>query len=123
MTPPESPAASSDSKSASAPQVRAAASPGSALLHAQESDRVPDTPRADPSRNPALGTLPLHLNVSVPVPNFRVRQLLALDKGAVFETNWPHGEDVPVWCGGAQLVWTEFEVVENVLAVRVTRVL
>jgi flagellar motor switch/type III secretory pathway protein FliN len=73
--------------------------------------------------NSALAGLPLQLDVTVPIPNFRVRDLLSLEKGAVHATEWPYGDDVPVWCGGAQLVWTEFEVLDDVMAVRVTRVL
>lgn len=63
----------------------------------------------------------MQLDVTIPVPGFRVQNLLALDKGAILESRWPHAEDVPVWCGGAQLLWTEFEVVDQKLAVRVTR--
>jgi flagellar motor switch protein FliN len=65
--------------------------------------------------------LPLQLDLRVPVPSFRVQQLLALEKGQVIETVWPHAEDLPLWSGGVQLVWTEFEVVDQKLAVRVTR--
>ncbi len=68
-----------------------------------------------------LAALPLQLDVIVPVPGFRVQDLLSLDKGAILESRWSHTEDIPVWCGGEQLVWTEFEVVDQKLAVRVTR--
>jgi hypothetical protein len=74
-----------------------------------------------PPDSPFAG-LPLQLDVTVPIPSFRVDDLLALEKGAVLESQWPHTEDVPVWCGGTQLAWTEFEVVEQKLAVRLTRV-
>jgi flagellar motor switch protein FliN/FliY len=111
-------AVSSETKTAPPPAV---AAPGSALLHPQDGNRLADL--TDPQKHPALAGLPLQLDVSVPVPNFRIRDLLALEKGAIFESSWPHAEDVPVWCGGAQLVWTEFEVVDDTLAVRVTRVL
>jgi flagellar motor switch protein FliN/FliY len=81
------------------------------------------------SRNPLkplaedspLAGLPMQLDVTVPVPGFRVQDLLALESGAVVESRWSHAEDVPVWCGGVQLVWSEFEVVDQKLAVRVTR--
>lgn len=65
--------------------------------------------------------LPLQLDLRVPLPSFRVQQLLSLEKGQVIETAWPHTEDLPLWSGGVQLVWTEFEVVDLKLAVRVTR--
>jgi flagellar motor switch protein FliN/FliY len=68
-----------------------------------------------------LAALRVQLDVRVPVPNFRVQDLLSLEKGRVLETRWSHGEDLPIWCGGVQLVWTEFEVVDQKLAARVTR--
>jgi flagellar motor switch protein FliM len=55
------------------------------------------------------------------VRRFRVRNLLALDVGRVIETQWNHGEDVPLRAGEVQLAWSEFEVIETRLAVRVTR--
>jgi hypothetical protein len=73
------------------------------------------------SEGSPLAGLPMQLDVTVPIPGFRVQDLLALEKGAVLEGRWPHAEDVPVWCGGVQLVWTEFEVVDQKLTVRVTR--
>jgi flagellar motor switch/type III secretory pathway protein FliN len=65
--------------------------------------------------------LPVELDVSVPAREFRVRNLLALAPGKVIETQWAHGEDVPLASGNVQLAWSEFEVVETQLAVRVTR--
>jgi flagellar motor switch/type III secretory pathway protein FliN len=68
-----------------------------------------------------IGRLPVELEVAVPVREFRVRNLLSLAKGSVIETEWKHGEDLPLSAGDVQLAWSEFEVVEAVLAVRVTR--
>jgi flagellar motor switch protein FliN/FliY len=65
--------------------------------------------------------LPLQLDLRVPLPSFRVQNLLSLEKGQVVESAWPHTEDLPLWSGGVHLVWTEFEVVDQKLAVRVTR--
>src|SRR5690348_8301326 len=73
-----------------------------------------------PEQSPLAG-LPMQLDVMIPVPSFRVQDLLALEKGAVLETGWPYTDDVPVWCGGSQLVWSEFEVIDEKLAMRVTR--
>jgi flagellar motor switch protein FliN/FliY len=69
----------------------------------------------------ALAGLPMQLDVTIPIPSFRVQDLLALEKGTILESGWPHTDDVPVWCGGSQLVWSEFEVIDEKLAVRVTR--
>lgn len=70
---------------------------------------------------PAIGRLPVELEVAVPVRAFRVRHLLALDKGQVIETQWSHGDDLPLTAGDVQLAWSEFEVIETRLAVRLTR--
>ncbi|MGB7265642.1 MAG: FliM/FliN family flagellar motor C-terminal domain-containing protein [Terracidiphilus sp.] len=68
-----------------------------------------------------VARLPVELDVAVPVREFRVRHLLALEPGRLIETQWGHGDDVPLAAGEVQLAWTEFEVVETRLAVRVTR--
>jgi flagellar motor switch protein FliN/FliY len=65
--------------------------------------------------------MPVELDVAIPIPDFRVRNLLALALGQLVETDWGNGEDVPLACGAVQLAWTEFEVIESQLAVRITR--
>jgi flagellar motor switch/type III secretory pathway protein FliN len=70
---------------------------------------------------PVVERLPVELTVAVPVRNFRVRNLLAMTPGTVIETQWTPGEDLPLSAGEVQLAWTEFEVVDTRLAVRVTR--
>jgi flagellar motor switch protein FliN/FliY len=64
---------------------------------------------------------PLRLEIRLPIRGLRVKDVLGLRKGAIFETQWPADEDIPGDCGGEQLVWTEFEVIDKKLAVRVTR--
>jgi flagellar motor switch protein FliN/FliY len=68
-----------------------------------------------------VARLPVELDVVVPVREFRVRNLLALAAGHVIESQWRNGEDVPLQAGNVQLAWSEFEVVDTQLAVRVTR--
>lgn len=68
-----------------------------------------------------VALLPVELDIAVPVSDFRVRNLLALECGQVIETRWGHGEDVPLSAGEVQLAWSEFEVVDSQLGVRVTR--
>jgi flagellar motor switch/type III secretory pathway protein FliN len=46
----------------------------------------------------AVARLPVELDVAVPVREFRVRNLLALEPGQVIETQWAHGEDCR-WLG------------------------
>ncbi|MDR3774251.1 MAG: FliM/FliN family flagellar motor C-terminal domain-containing protein [Terracidiphilus sp.] len=67
------------------------------------------------------GRLPVELDVSVAVRNFRVRDLLNLQPAQLIESGWGQGDDVPLASGPAQLAWAEFEVIDTQLAVRVTR--
>jgi len=75
----------------------------------------------EPSFKAPIPRLPVELGVTIPVREFRVRELLALAPGQVIETRWGHGDDLPLAAGDVQLAWSEFEVVETRLAVRVTR--
>ena len=68
-----------------------------------------------------LARMPVELNVAIPIPDFRVRNLLALVPGQLIESGWSPGKDVPLSSGDVQVAWTEFEVIESLLAVRVTR--
>lgn len=70
---------------------------------------------------PLLQRLPMRLTAGVPVPGFRVKDLLALKAGAVIESKWLSGDDVPLKIGAVQLSWSEFEVVEQRMAIRLTR--
>jgi flagellar motor switch protein FliN/FliY len=69
----------------------------------------------------AVARLPVELDVSVPVRGFRVRNLLALEPIQLIESDWGHGEDLPLAAGAVQLAWSEFEVIDTQLSVRVTR--
>jgi hypothetical protein len=71
--------------------------------------------------NTRAARLPVELDVGIPLSDFRVRNLLALEAGAVVASGWGHGEDVPLGSGDVQLAWSEFEVVDTQLAVRLTR--
>jgi flagellar motor switch protein FliN/FliY len=120
---PEETATSSSSSENADPSVSHAAllrqegKPGEAPANT-DPDAAPAKPL--PESSPLAG-LPMQLDVTIPIPRFRVQDLLSLEKGVLLESRWPHSEDVPVYCGGTQLVWTEFEVVEHKIAVRVTR--
>lgn len=71
--------------------------------------------------SPAAAQLPVELDVAIPVRKFRVRNLLGLAPGQLIESQWANGEDLPLSSGEVQLAWTEFEVIDSQLAVRVTR--
>jgi flagellar motor switch/type III secretory pathway protein FliN len=68
-----------------------------------------------------LDRMPLQLDVMVSVKSFRVGDLLALSRSGVLETVHEHAQDLPIRCGRTVLMWGEFEVVEQKLAVRITR--
>lgn len=102
---------------AAAAQRPAAGATGQALVPAPVQ---PPSETVSPFRAP-ITQLPVELGVSIPVREFRVRHLLALAPGQVIETRWSHGDDLPLAAGDVQLAWSEFEVVETRLAVRVTR--
>jgi flagellar motor switch protein FliN len=75
----------------------------------------------DPVIDGPVARLPVEVDVVVPVREFRVRNLLALEPGELIESQWSYGEDVPLSAGDVQLAWSEFEVLDNQIAVRITR--
>jgi flagellar motor switch protein FliM len=68
-----------------------------------------------------INRLPVELDVSIPLRDFRVRDLLALEPGRLIESEWGSGVDLPLAAGAVQLAWAEFEVIETALVVRLTR--
>jgi flagellar motor switch protein FliM len=72
---------------------------------------------------PAIEWLPVQISISLPIPRFRVRDLLTLDPGQIISTDWPNGDDLPLSVDQVQLAWVEMESVEQEMAVRITRLL
>lgn len=70
---------------------------------------------------PVLSRLLVTMAAKVPLSRFRVQDLLGLAEGQVFESTSSDTEDVPLKVGDVQLGWTEFEVVEQKIALRLTR--
>jgi flagellar motor switch protein FliN/FliY len=68
-----------------------------------------------------ISRLPVEVDVAIPIRKFRVRNLLALAAGTVIPSQWEQGEDMPLAAKGAQLAWAEFEVIDQKLGVRITR--
>jgi flagellar motor switch/type III secretory pathway protein FliN len=64
--------------------------------------------------------LPCQLTVDLPLSAFHVSDLLKLHAGSVIGTNWQLTRDVPLRINGTLIGWSEFEVVGNRLAVRLT---
>ena len=90
-----------------------------------EAVQVPSPQIAGPEeglfQDPRIRRLPVEIDVAVPIPKFRVRNLLALKAGQLVDSEWGQAEDLPLATSGAQLAWAEFEVMDARLAVRVTR--
>ena len=60
------------------------------------------------------------LTVDLPIPGFKIAELLKLKKGSIVNAHWRVGHDVPLRLNGAAIGWIEFEVVGRHLAVRLT---
>ena len=97
-----------------APPPEAASESG--LVHAVA---LPAQPSITPDS--VLARLPVELEVGVPVRDFRVRNLLALEPGLIIASHWNHAEDLPLAARDVQLAWTQLELVDTTLAARITR--
>jgi flagellar motor switch/type III secretory pathway protein FliN len=64
--------------------------------------------------------LPCTLSLDLPVVRFTIGDLLTLTKGSVVETACHHTSDVPLRVNQLLIGWTEFEVIGDRLAVRIT---
>jgi len=78
----------------------------------------PEAAIADPWAR--VEVLPCLLSIEIPVPNFTVADLVRLATGRLVDTNWTIGEDVPLLINGELIAWSEFEIVNNHVAVRLT---
>jgi flagellar motor switch/type III secretory pathway protein FliN len=79
-------------------------------------DSIPE--KKDPLDD--LSWLPCTVTLDVPVVRFTVGDLLALTEGSIVETACHHTSDVPLRVNNLLIGWTEFEVVDDRLAVRIT---
>jgi flagellar motor switch/type III secretory pathway protein FliN len=64
--------------------------------------------------------LPCRLSVEVLVPRFTVRKLLDLAPGVILDTYHEEGSHVPVLVNGEMIAWGDFDVVDEILAIRLT---
>ena len=87
-----------------------------ALLKTPWMMRIEEHPHWD-----RLSQLRVTIRAGVVLNRFRVQDLLALKEGQVFESLAPTTEDVPVKAGHAPLGWSEFEVLGQRMALRLTR--
>jgi flagellar motor switch protein FliN/FliY len=70
---------------------------------------------------PLLSQMTVATTAGIPLSGFKIGDLLRLKPGQILESEWPHTEDIPVKTGRIQVAWSEFEVVEQHLMVRLTR--
>jgi hypothetical protein len=99
------------------PERQGSVAPVTALVPAQQEQREEHPFRIEGR----VAQLPVELDVGVPIRDFRVRNLLARQPGIVVASQWAHVDDLPVLSGHLPLAWSEFEVVDFHLAVRITR--
>ena len=64
--------------------------------------------------------LPCTLALDVPVTHFTVRDLLQIRAGSIVETDCHQSSDIPLRVNGLLMAWTEFELVGERLAARIT---
>ncbi|MGC2401888.1 MAG: FliM/FliN family flagellar motor C-terminal domain-containing protein [Acidobacteriaceae bacterium] len=94
---------------------------GATVIEAGPAKASPATERpqeADP--NESFPWLPCTIALDLPVMNFTVRDLLNLTRGSIVETSYHQSSDLPLRVNGQLVGWTEFEVVGDRLAVRLT---
>ncbi|MDR3764991.1 MAG: FliM/FliN family flagellar motor C-terminal domain-containing protein [Acidobacteriota bacterium] len=86
---------------------------------------VPETEPEGPDLPPHWGSflaLPCTISIEVPVPGLTVAMLLRMAPGDVIPTQCTQGSDVPMQVNGKIIGWTEFEVIEDKLASRLTQI-
>ena len=80
-------------------------------------------PQGAPSASDLLDTmpwLPCTLTLEIPVVRFTIGDLLSLREGSLVETACHHTSDVPLRVNQTLIGWTEFDVIGDRLAVRIT---
>jgi flagellar motor switch/type III secretory pathway protein FliN len=94
---------------------------------AAEAGRISGEPEAERERlaeerwKPVL-ELGCELTVELPLPEFKIGDLLELRAGAVIDAHWRVGQDVPLHLNATLIGWGEFEMVSGNLAVRLMEV-
>jgi len=76
--------------------------------------------KAEKNLAETFGWLPCQLSLQIPIVNFTVGDLLRLRKESIVVSACPSTGDIPLQANGLLIAWSEFEVLENRLAVRIT---
>jgi flagellar motor switch/type III secretory pathway protein FliN len=90
------------------------------IQHETTSPAQTATPVRPGSAEDLLPWLPCTLGLEVPVVNFTVGFLLKLRPGSLVHTACHQSTDLPLNVNGVLMAWTEFEVVGERLAARIT---
>ena len=69
----------------------------------------------------SVAALPTPIMVAVPLPGFRIRDMLALRPGSIVASAWRGDREVPLSAGHVEFAWVEFEVTDEALSARITR--
>ena len=80
----------------------------------------PEARQNETDRLDRMPWLPCTLSVDVPVVQFTIGDLLRLTEGSIVETACHQTSDVPLRVNHLLIGWTEFEVIGDRLAVRIT---
>jgi flagellar motor switch protein FliN/FliY len=90
-------------------------------------DESPEVARAEEATGSELGPawhrvlhLPCEVAVELGIPDCRIGDVVQLKPGAVLDTGWKVGRDLPLYVNQQAVAWVEFEVMSGHLAVRVT---
>jgi flagellar motor switch protein FliN/FliY len=70
----------------------------------------------------AFQQLTCRLDLEIPVPGFTIAALLRLTVNDVVNSHWLQGSDIPLHVNGKLIGWSEFEVIEERLAARLTQI-
>jgi len=91
----------------------------------QPAKEAPSSPAESPSEPrqglaETFGWLPCQVSLEIPIVKFTVGDLLRLGNGSIAETACLSTSDIPLRANGLLIAWTEFEVIGNRLALRIT---
>ena len=70
---------------------------------------------------PILQQVFVPMTVKIPLPGISLRGLAALSVGTLIVSSWAASEEVPLYASNVALSWGEFEVVDGMIAIRLTR--
>ena len=81
-------------------------------------DQLPDA--ADPAE--VMPWLPCTVSLEIALQRFTIGDLSRLAKGSVLTSACPRNSYVPLYVNGQLVAWTELEVIDDRLAVRIAEI-